>query len=856
MKKVKNKKIIKTLAQKSFKAAKTRNRIAVVAILLTTLLFTSLMTLGIGMNDSFIYNNLRQGGGDGHAVYKYLTQKQYEDIKHDSLIKKISYNRIASDSVDNPEFLKRRVEMYQMDDTAREMGFCENEEGSSPKGEYDINIDSRSLELLGVEKKIGEKVPLTYTVKDKQYTTEFTLTGWWETDPVALVGMAVVSEEFMKAREDIYQVTEKENGNLSGSINSYVLFYNTFDLEGKMRKVLENNGYLAAEGDLSSVEKVSNEEESRLIACNVNWAYMTGDFMSSIPAILAVLAGCFLIGVTGYLIIYNIFQISVIRDIRFYGLLKTIGTTGKQVKAMIRRQALLLCCFGIPLGLIAGYAVGAGCLPILMSTMQDTQEVGTRLTLHPWIFIGAAAFAIFTVLISTNKPGKMAAKVSPVEAVRYTIAANQKKKEKKSTDGGKIFRMALSNLSRNKKRTVLSLLSMSLSLVILLAVFTLSRGFDMDKFVSKFCKTDFQVAHAQYFQFNYFGQKEDVVNDSFIQSIEQQPSFSKGGRTLFTREQVVSVIDEDAPAVNCIGYPLTDDIEKDGSYLATLIGQDDYIMESMDAFEGELDMEKMKSGDYILVGVNTDDNGEPIPASSTLFELGESITLNIGDTSKEFKVLAKTGVNGYTDSTRWFSEYTFYLPAEVYTKITGHSNVMFYSFDVNKGMEEEMISFLDAYTQDIEKEMDYTGKETYTSQFMTMKNAVLLIGGGLSFIVGLIGILNFVNSMITSIFSRNREFAMLEAIGMTGKQIQAMLKLEGIYYGAGTIILSLFLGSVLSLTVIQTLIGQMWFFTYRFVIWPILIVCPLILLLGIAVPAITERMMREHSVVDRLRMTE
>ena len=75
------------------------------------------------------------------------------------------------------------------------------------------------------------------------------------------------------------------------------------------------------------------------------------------PTVIGVLAALLLIILTGYLIIYNIFQISVIKDIRFYGLLKTIGTTGKQIKKIIRRQALVLAAIGIPIGLVAGYFV-------------------------------------------------------------------------------------------------------------------------------------------------------------------------------------------------------------------------------------------------------------------------------------------------------------------------------------------------------------------------------------------------------------------------------------------------------------------------------------------------------------------
>ena len=96
---------------------------------------------------------------------------------------------------------------------------------------------------------------------------------------------------------------------------------------------------------------------------------------------------------TGYLIIYNVFQISVTNDIRFYGLLKTIGTTGRQIKALLRQQALLLSCIGIPIGLVLGWMVGGLLAPMVI---QRLDGVVSTVSVHPLIFVGSALFALFT----------------------------------------------------------------------------------------------------------------------------------------------------------------------------------------------------------------------------------------------------------------------------------------------------------------------------------------------------------------------------------------------------------------------------------------------------------------------------
>lgn len=174
---------------------------------------------------------------------------------------------------------------------------------------------------------------------------------------------------------------------------------------------------------------------------------------------------------TGYLIIFNIFQISVTEDIRFYGLLKTIGVTPRQLRRIIRWQALLMCIIGIPAGLILGYGVGAVLTPVVIKR-TTLGTVSTSLSSSPLIFLGAALFSLITVISSCFRPGRIAGKVSPVEAAKYTEKQNTSKKSR-STRGAKIHQMAYANLRRNKVKTLLVVVSLSLSVILLNILVTL-----------------------------------------------------------------------------------------------------------------------------------------------------------------------------------------------------------------------------------------------------------------------------------------------------------------------------------------------------------------------------------------------
>src|SRR5699024_7353642 len=151
--------------------------------------------------------------------------------------------------------------------------------------------------------------------------------------------------------------------------------------------------------------------------------------------------------------IYNVFQISVTNDIRFYGLLKTIGTTPRQLGWIIRQQALTLSLAGIPLGLVLGWLIGGQITPAIVSQLDGIVPVTS---VNPEIFVRAALFSLVTVLLSRPRRGRMAAKVSPIEAVRYTEGGTIKRKTKKGRKGVSLLSMAWANLGRSRGKTAVT----------------------------------------------------------------------------------------------------------------------------------------------------------------------------------------------------------------------------------------------------------------------------------------------------------------------------------------------------------------------------------------------------------------
>ena len=162
-------------------------------------------------------------------------------------------------------------------------------------------------------------------------------------------------------------------------------------------------------------------------------------------------------------------------DIRFYGLLKTIGTTPRQLRRILRNQALLLAAAGIPVGLLLGWLAGCALAPVVVRNLDSVSVVASA---NPWIFVGAAVFSLATVLLSCLRPGRMAGRVSPIEAVRYT-EGKVSRRGHSSARGTSLLGMAVANLRRSTGKTVLTILSLSLALVLLTFTATLTARADL-----------------------------------------------------------------------------------------------------------------------------------------------------------------------------------------------------------------------------------------------------------------------------------------------------------------------------------------------------------------------------------------
>lgn len=866
--KVNNKKSIYKIAGRSLASNKRRNVITIAAIILTAILFTSLFTIIMSINASYEMSVFRKLGGSSHGTFKDITAEQEADLIKNDNIKEYGERMILGINSDDV-FHNQSAEISYMDANTAEWSFIELEDGHMPEAYNEIVMDKEALKLLGYEPVLGEQIDLSFEINGKGedqsgYRDTFTLVGYWEFDPVSPAHFINVSKEYA---ESIIAIAE-DRGLEPIRINMDVKFSSPVGAEDKMIRVIEESGYTC--GDESTDES---------IRYGINPGYTSGsmDGTELIEILVPMSVFLLLVIFTGYLIIYNVFQISVVSDIRFYGLLKTIGTTQKQVKKIIKIQALVLCAIGIPAGLILGYILGSWLTPVVLqiTTMADNCAV---ITTSPIVFIASGFFEIVTVMISVIKPGKTAGKVSPIEALKYNESISGGKK-KKNTRGAKPFDMALANVGRNKKKTMVVFVSLALSLVVLNAVNMFTGGFDSEKWLESEMSTDFVIGDLSYFKFagpdlnsmlaeNAKDIKENVAieNDGFAYDLTGLPLLKLGKENyemyhMFQPQLTTKPSKESGQFYSC----------------SVIEGMDDFLIDRLEVCEGDASLLKDRDTRYVAILTHKLENGEYV-LDENAPEIGEKISLawaegieagesgNVGQETEDSCAIY-TGITEYEYTVCAYVEvpidisermssgtYDVIVGSDMLRSDFGESVVpLFYAFDTASVEDEEKAeNYIHDYCEE-NTGITYESKAVRRADFEGFKNMFVLVGGLLSLIIGFVGILNFLNTIMAGIITRKNEIAVLQAIGMTGKQVKEMLITEGMIYTAGSGVIALIL-SVIFVPVVNAVSNELfWFYSDHFSITPILMVLPIMALLGIIVPLVSYKGLSKASIVERIR---
>lgn len=805
---------------------KSKNILIGIAIILTTLLLFVIPSIGKDMVEvNFaVINKIYP---TWHALYRNVDESTvmklaaHHDVKTYGLRSDAGYMNLEDAT----------VSMMYMDRTGMELYKVKLKEGQLPQKENDIVVSKGILEALGQNGKIGDTITVPYQIlKDDglDYTKEkdFRICGFLadnESSKEQKQYTSLVSEAFLKAEIPVEQVKYRFLLQVNGQKGN-----TTADYTETIQNIARQFGI--SEDDM-----------------NINKEYLAANYVD--PATIPVIGGIMLIVVlAGIITIYSVYYVSMNQRVREFGKLKAIGATKRQLRQIVLREGMGVALFAIPIGLLIGtvavkvvllqFVEHAKDSNVLITEAYKVVAKGEVQLYYWWIYLLAIAVTLCTVYLSLMKPMRMAAKVSEIEAMRYQGGSKRQKSSRKGYQFLNIGRLTKRNLAENKKKSTITIVSMAVTGIFVMMVATvLSCANPMESAKSSIVG-QYEISpivesgnkeHPEYEWAEV--QKNNPLNEGLKQQIEELDGVERVD--VFT-------------ALKVSGGPFE---EKIGTEFINGVPEE-YAEELKKGItEGNVTYEELKSGDKVILD-------RALLHWYPDIKVGDKLKLNIhdGDNTfqKEIEVAAigeyGTGLTNYN---------CLIMAKEGAEKLTINNSSSYFQVIADKDYDEALEASLQAI-------VDGSGRlqmRTWKNEYDTWENAIQMTRGACyAFIIILaaISIMNLINTMINSVHVRKKELGMMQAIGMSDRQLMKMLQLEGIFYTVGTLIISIGVGSLAGypLFLYAKRTGMFDISTYHYPVTAAIIIILTLFVIQMLLAIFIAKSVRKDSLIERIRFSE
>ncbi|MFL8709860.1 ABC transporter permease [Clostridioides sp. GD02377] len=789
------------IAKSNLKQNKSKSILIIITIILSTLMLSS---IGIYIVDAGTYQkeNTIKYSGNYQGILANADEKQanilsnHADVELTGKMNGVGFEKLEDDS---------NISLAYMNEDALKLNNFEFVKGKLPTKENEIVLDRGALKALGYSNKnLGEKIKISYNdyKSDKRIEKEFIITGILKTSEISEAGKfysAIISETYMKNTRDMSQE----------DFNIYVK--------------LNDKSNLSIEQAKSKLNKVANDIGLDTINVAVNENYIN----ALKPDMETIMGGVFVglvIVLSSILVIYNIFYISIVTKVQEFGKLRAIGATKKQVKNIVFKEGFILAGIAIPIGTILGYALSN----IIIKSVMDIDIKSSQLPVILLVII----ISFMSVVLSLLKPMKVASKVSIVDAVRYTGNKISNKNKRKGYKNINLKRLSQANLERNKKRTYMTLVSLILSGTIFITVSTALESFDAEKMARANFPYDIEVSLAGYEMDSDKNPKNNLnilqMNNPLSKDFLNQIKDIEGIKKIESARSVKVGMDD---------Y----DVEFKHDLLQS-IDENDVKALNNNLVDGKINFERLQTGDEIVIThVDT--------AKEMGVKAGDKIKLTLYDgdkiIKKEFKVQAIA-----------MGSPSFGIGKDFIDRTLKHDSTSSLGIYTEEGKYQEIKDSI----KKIAKSNGFLETDFLDSRVESNKAVISFIkimGYTLTCIIGVIGFMNLVNTMITSIVTRKKELGMLQAIGLTNKQLVKMLNSEAIYYTSRMMIGSILSGGILGyIAVIFLKKTGLSYATYALPIVPILLMAVCILIAQFITTYLIGKSFNKESLIDRVRYSE
>ena len=782
--------IVKRISNRSVSANRKRNLFIVLTIALASALLSAIVLYGFGVIQETQNRNQKTAQMMYHAISEQQGQELYDQEEiawvgefFDASSEQVNHSTVHF-TYANADMLKSQGMPWS---------------GDLPASEDEIAVQEAFLNSLGYSNELGQTIRIPFsdgTIHD------FKLTGILDVK-TGDIGRytAIISKKFVRQQYD------------NGGIDYYIGLKDAQNMSEE-----EAAGY--ADTLASQLEISDDHVIVRSTYFNLRDENRGSDMLFY-----------FLIGFITFIgsgiVIYSIFYISVEGNIRNYGQLRTIGTTKRQIKKMVYREGKLLAAIGIPVGLVIGNVIGYFLVP-----------AGWYWLTAFCVTAGVGLFAFMIVMIAIHTPVKRAAAVSPVEALRYSDYKGKMKESsvlhRKITPAS----LAKMNLSRQKAKSILTILSLSLGgvLVVLISTMLVSydgaaeargRAFPVGEFNIKLnANQSFDTAHISLTKL----QQKNLYHDDFEKAIESIDGVTETVRWYYTDAEY---------SVN----------GNSGKWIQGFRRDEQQNLEK-ERIAGTIDYDELVAGNGIVL----------LQERADLYDietaLGDTVEVKFETESGQIRTKAYTVmgiVNRYSYS--GFSK-CFTLPEQLMNEAagidcTGTISVITDTdkFDTVEAALNRLIDGNSDFVMETIKE-----SITYYSGLQQLSFGVLLI---VAVIVVCFSLINLVNTTITNFLSRRQEIGMLQAIGLSKKQLIKMLCYEGLIYSAFATLVTLVLGNGLGFLSVQVVVKTMNPYFYYSFPWPVvLIYLAILLIVQLILSSYTTGNLKKQSLVEQIRAME
>ena len=841
-----NLKVCRTLVRRDVRFHPVKYILLSCAAMLVTALYTFVFLLGSSVEDAYLLNYQYSYGSTSHILYTGLTEKQADTLTGNSSIK--STVRLSTiGQLSDPVIGQRRINLAVTDRAYAQTVLSVPTVGTLPEKNGEIALDEFTMDSLGIPHEIGSPVSIDWTdPKGETHTTAFTLCGWWASPANFSEACAWITKE--EAKKLLPDYDEENAANVTLGVN----LHQPKDIEKQAEAILSQQGVT---GCTYTTNLAYQDARKEMAERQARPYYM--------PVFLVVLCG--------YLMVYSIVHVAADREYLFFAGLKSLGMTPRQIWRLLLEQGIMVSA----LGMIPGWALGFVLHYFITGRVIIGMEENPALYFLSWQpFAAAVLCTAATVLLAYFLPALRLLRRTPADMLNSAFGRLPKRRQK--SDGRMtLAQLAFRTLGKNRWRTLLSVVSLLLAVLLLNSVWIRYISAKEEIYLSSMFPWDYSLCDGSaYLSAQQYNEKNQGITEETVAELKKRRevtsvSMLKSHEIPMTasgtlRERITAFYNQPYDEKQTLretqaAYPEWLNglvrLEETGEYTGLVVGMDgvylDYLQEYSPFTSGSFDEKAFASGEFVLVG------GAYHEGLSSPIE-GEEIEIS----GKKFTVMGsvmhdETYLQGAESPEAAFN-LVYILPIEAFDRLFPEQAYRQLAVNIDKGQQKEFEVYLDEYEQGLNRGVGITRRSEYQDNFRVARLNLVLPDLVIGLVLTGIALMNFINMLVIKTVSRKGEFAVYESLGMTRTQLQKLLLLEGIFHAGLMLMILIPVTTIFDRFLMPKVVeaAGSWSMVYTCSFLPLWIFSLILGILAVAVPLLCLHFLTKGSLTERIRQGE